>query len=51
MTVKIMYLNGTFEFMKDVKSITTQEGWFVITLRNEFKRRIDKRLKLEVSFY
>ena len=51
MTVKIIYLNGAFEFMKDVKSITTQEGLFIVTLRNEYVRKIDKRLKLEVSFY
>ena len=51
MTVKIIYLNGAFELMKDVKSITAQESWFIITLRNEYVRKIDKRLKLEVSFY
>ena len=51
MTVKIIYLNGAFELMNDVKSITAQEGWFIITLRNEYVRKIDKRLKLEVSFY
>lgn len=51
MTVKIIYLNGSFEFMHDVKEIKRNEHSFIIVQRNGFKRELDQRLTLEVTFY
>lgn len=51
MTVKIIYLNGSFEFMHDVKEIKRNEHSFIIVQRNGFKRELDQRLTLEVKFY
>lgn len=51
MTVKIIYLNGAFEFMRDVKEIKKNECSFIIVQRNGYKRELDQRLTLEVKFY
>lgn len=51
MTVKIIYLNGAFEFMRDVNEIKKNEHSFIIVQRNGFKRELDQRLTLEVKFY
>lgn len=51
MTVKIIYLNGSFEFMRDVKEIKRNEHSYIIVQRNDFKRELDQRLTLEVKFY
>lgn len=50
MTVKIIYLNGAFEFMHDVKEIKRNEHSFIIIQRNGYKRELDQRLTLEVKW-
>ena len=51
MTVKIIYLNGAFELMRDVKEIKKNECSYIIIQRNGFKRELDQRLTLEVKFW
>lgn len=51
MTVKIIYLNGAFELMRDVNEIKRNEHSYIIIQRNGFKRELDQRLTLEVKFY
>lgn len=50
MTVKIVYLNGYFEYVRNVENIYTDNIWFVLKLRGETIKKYDRRLKLEVSF-
>lgn len=50
MTVKVMYLNGYFEFVRNVENIFTDDFWFVLRLRSGFIKKYDRRLNLEVSF-
>jgi len=49
-TVKVMYLNGYFEFIRNVDTICTNNMWFVLILENGTVKKIDRRLKLEVVF-
>lgn len=51
MTVKIIYLNGAFEYMRDVNEIKKNEHSYIIVQRNGFKRELDQRLTFEVTFY
>ena len=50
MTVKVVYLNGCFEFIRNVENIYTDHIWFVLKLRGGAIKKYDRRLKLEVSF-
>ena len=50
MTVKVVYLNGYFEFVRNVENICTNNMWFVLILKNGTIKKLDRRLKLEVSY-
>ena len=50
MTVKVVYLNGYFEFVRNVENICTNNMWFVLILKNGTVKKLDRRLKLEVSY-
>lgn len=50
MTVKVVYLNGYFEFVRNVENICTNNMWFVLILKNGVVKKFDRRLKLEVSY-
>lgn len=50
MTVKVVYLNGYFEFVRNVENICTNNMWFVLILKNGVVKKLDRRLKLEVSY-
>lgn len=50
MTVKVVYLNGYFEFVRNVETICTNNMWFVLILRCGSIKKYDRRLNLEVSF-
>jgi len=50
MTVKVVYLNGYFEFVRNVETICTNKMWFVLILRCGSIKKYDRRLNLEVSF-
>lgn len=50
MTVKVVYLNGYFEFVRNVENICTNNMWFVLILKNGAVKKLDRRLKLEVSY-
>lgn len=51
MSVKVLYLNGCWEYIYNVKSIKTDGHQFVIEVKNGSIRKYDARLKLEVSFH
>ena len=51
MIVKVVYLNNSFEFVYDVKSIEDDGISFVLHLENDHKLRYDRRLKLIVGNY
>lgn len=49
MTVRVIYLNGVFEYFYDIESVTrTNEGFLLHTIDGE-EIMIDFRLKLEVT--
>lgn len=49
MTVKVIYLNGVFEYFYDIENVTiTNEGFLLHTIEDE-EIMIDFRLKLEVT--
>ena len=50
MTVKVVYLNGYFEFVRNVENICTNNMWFVLILKNGTIKKLDRRLKLEVLY-
>lgn len=50
MTVKVVYLNGYFDFVRNVETICTNNMWFVLILKNGTVKKLDRRLKLEVSY-
>lgn len=50
MTVKVVYLNGYFDFVRNVETICTNNMWFVLILKNGVVKKFDRRLKLEVSY-
>lgn len=50
MTVKVVYLNGYFELVRNVENICTNNMWFVLILKNGVVKKFDRRLKLEVSY-
>lgn len=50
MTVKVVHLNGYFEFVRNVENICTNNMWFVLILKNGTVKKLDRRLKLEVSY-
>lgn len=50
MTVKVVHLNGYFEFVRNVENICTNNMWFVLILKNGAVKKFDRRLKLEVSY-
>ena len=50
MTVKVVYLNGYFEFVRNVENICTNNMWFVLILKNGVVKKLDRCLKLEVSY-
>lgn len=49
-TVKVVYLNGYFEFVRNVENICTNNMWFVLILKSGTIKKLDRRLKLEVSY-
>lgn len=49
MTIKIIYLNGCWEYVRNVKHISCQEPWYFLELHNGSILKFDARLKLEVS--
>ena len=51
MTVKIVYLNGCFEYIRNVRSIRYENYEYVLELENGRKVEYDERLKLEISRY
>lgn len=50
MTVKVVHLNGYFEFVRNVENICTNNMLFVLILKNGAVKKLDRRLKLEVSY-
>ena len=50
MTVKVVYLNGYFEFNINVDTICTNNMCFVLILENGTVKKIDRCLKLDVVF-
>ena len=50
MTVKVVYLNGYFDFVRNVETICTNNMWFVLILKNGTIKKLDRRLRLEVSY-
>ena len=50
MSVKVLYLNGCWEYIYNVKSITINGRQFVIETKNGSIKKYDARLKLEISF-
>lgn len=50
MTVKIVYLNGYFEYVRNVENIYAENIWLVLKLRGGTIKKYDRRLKLEVCF-
>ena len=50
MTLKVVHLNGYFEFVRNVENICTSNMWFVLILKNGAVKKLDRRLKLEVSY-
>lgn len=49
MTVKVIYLNGVFEYFRGVESVTQSQGWFVLHFIDGGDILIDHRLKIEIS--
>lgn len=51
MLVKVIYLNTSWEYVRNVKKIEMQDGQYILTLSNGFKRKFDSRLRLIVDEY
>lgn len=51
MIVKVLYLNGCWEYVRRVKSVSTDGGYFLVELENGSTLEFDRRLKLEISYY
>lgn len=51
MTVKVIYLNGCWEYVRGVKSVSADGGYFLVELENGSTLEFDRRLKLEISYY
>lgn len=49
MIVKVLYLNGCWEYIRNVKSISIDNRYFLIELHNGSVKKFDLRLKLEIS--
>lgn len=50
MTVKIVYLNGVFEYFRGIESVTQSKRGFVLHPIKEADILIDYRLKMEISY-
>lgn len=51
MTVKVLYLNGCWEYIFNAKSISTDGCQYIVEVQNGSIRKYDARLKLEISFH
>ncbi len=49
MTIKVTYLNGCWEYIHFVKSISSNGHEFIIKFGNDKTLKLDGKLKLEVS--
>ena len=50
MTVKVIYLNGAFEYFHGIESITQSKRGFVLHPNKGNDILIDRRLKIEISY-
>lgn len=51
MTVKVLYLNGCWEYVRGVKKVSADGEYFLVELENGSTLEFDCRLKLEISYY
>lgn len=49
MNVKVLYLNGGWKYISNVKTISTDNQYFLVEMHNGSVRRFDLRLKLEIT--
>lgn len=50
MTVKIVYLNGVFEYFRGIESVTQTKRGFILHPIKGADILIDYRLKMEISY-
>lgn len=48
MLVKVKYLNGCFEFVRNVENVVCENAHYKLVLRNGKVLMFDSRLKLEI---
>ena len=48
MIVKVLYLNGCWEYLHGVKSISYDKYHYLVELENGAIKKYDSRLKLEI---
>lgn len=51
MTIKVIYLNGSWEYVRNVKCISCRDPWYFLELNNGNTIKYDSRLKLEIESY
>ena len=49
MLVKVIYLNGCFRYIQNVKSILDENTYYLVELFNGTTMEFDKRLTIEVN--
>lgn len=49
MLVKVIYLNGCFRYIQNVKSVLDENAYYLVELSNGMSMQFDKRLTIEIN--
>lgn len=49
MLVKVIYLNGCFRYIQNVKSVLDENTYYLVELLNGTTMEFDKRLTIEIN--